>query len=242
MGSERLHRKHTTPDEDTVEAPHAARRSRAPGKQTEVERRYDEERAVAPDPGRLTLVEPAVRALGFDDYRVLGLRAMLQTLGEAHPLRGDALAAATDEDRAIAGRATAWREPLTGGGSAAGRAIADAGARHAVTLYRHATGAAPGEPRDPAVEEALRRRGGGQALPDAARTEMERSLGVSLAGVRVHTDDVAARACDALAAEAFTLGEDIFFATGAFAPETRASTSRTRTRVPAPSPKRSRAR
>jgi len=50
---------------------------------------------------------------------------------------------------------------------------------------------------------------------------MERELGVSLVGVRIHTDAVAGHAAHALDAEAFTLGEDVFFADGAFAPETR---------------------
>jgi hypothetical protein len=225
MGIARLHRKHTTPADEAEDARIATRGGRTPGKRTEVERgEQAEPRVAALDPGRLTLVDasPRTAGLGLDDCRVLGLRSLLGTLGEAHPLRGDLLAAAVDEDRAIAGRATAWREPLTGGGSPAGRALADATARHAVTLYRRASGDAPAEPHAPAVEAALLRSGGGDPLPAALRHEMEQALGLSLAGVRVHTDDLAARACQALAAEAFTLGEDIFFASGAFAPETRA--------------------
>ena len=50
---------------------------------------------------------------------------------------------------------------------------------------------------------------------------MERELGVDLAEVRVHTDAVAAQAARALGAEAFTIGEDVFFADGMFAPDTR---------------------
>src|SRR5438270_283100 len=51
---------------------------------------------------------------------------------------------------------------------------------------------------------------------------MEHELGVALAGVRIHTDAVAARAARALAAEAFTVGEDIFFAEDMFSPDSRA--------------------
>ncbi|HEU4613687.1 MAG TPA: DUF4157 domain-containing protein, partial [Kofleriaceae bacterium] len=51
---------------------------------------------------------------------------------------------------------------------------------------------------------------------------MERALGASLDRVRVHTDAVAAAAVRAVRASAFTVGEDIFFADGAFAPNSEA--------------------
>ena len=47
---------------------------------------------------------------------------------------------------------------------------------------------------------------------------MEAEFGVSFDHVRVHTDGVAAQAAHAIHAEAFTVGEDIFFADGAFDP------------------------
>jgi hypothetical protein len=51
---------------------------------------------------------------------------------------------------------------------------------------------------------------------------MEARLGADFARVRVHTDDAAAAAARAVGARAFTLGDEIFFAGGAFAPRTMA--------------------
>jgi hypothetical protein len=136
-------------------------------------------------------------------------------------LRREIIAAAASADRAIAGRATCWREPLAAGGAVAdGAALWRAAERHAVTLYRRAQGSGSVDKTDPAVEAALKQRGTGQSMPEQLRSKLEPLLGVSLSGVRIHTDAVAAQAARALSAEAFTVGEDIFFATGAYAPET----------------------
>ncbi len=101
-----------------------------------------------------------------------------------------------------------------------GPALVAAAERRAATLYRRATAAA-GAPDadDPAVEEALRRRGEGAPLPAAVAAEMEARLGARFAAVRIHVDEVADRAARAVHARAFTVGEDVFFAAGAFAPE-----------------------
>lgn len=77
-----------------------------------------------------------------------------------------------------------------------------------------------GAVEDPAVAEALSRRGGGEPLPEALRGEMEAALGADLRRVRLHTDEVAGDAARAIHARAFTVGEDIFFAPGAFEPGT----------------------
>jgi hypothetical protein len=59
---------------------------------------------------------------------------------------------------------------------------------------------------------------GGQALPADVQARMERTFGQSFAGVRVHTDDRAAAAADALGAEAVARGDHLFFADGKFDP------------------------
>jgi hypothetical protein len=177
-------------------------------------------------PGRETLVGPAApHRSGFDDYRALGLQDLLRWLGRDHPLRREVIAAAANADRPIAGRATHWCEPLQGAAgpsatTANGAALWQASERRAVTLYRRAVSDGAVDPHDPSVETALQQRGSGQLLPAELRREMERELGASLAGVRLHTDAVAVRAARAISAEAFTVGEDIFFAEGAFAPDT----------------------
>ena len=58
-------------------------------------------------------------------------------------------------------------------------------------------------------------RGGGSALDQSARAEMEGSLGDSFADVRVHTGGEAHQLNRSLGAKAFTTGSDVFFADGA---------------------------
>ncbi|HEX4419945.1 MAG TPA: DUF4157 domain-containing protein [Kofleriaceae bacterium] len=161
----------------------------------------------------------ALRALGGDEaYARLqgrGLREVLVKLGDHDELRATTLAAA---DPATAQRAVPGAVPgkLT---TPAGVAMHRAAERRGATLYRRAV--ANGEiteidDRSPEVEAALAHAGSGAELPAALRAEMERELGVSLERVRIHTDDVAADAARAVNAAAFTVGEDVFFAAGAF--------------------------
>ncbi|HEV2851610.1 MAG TPA: DUF4157 domain-containing protein [Thermoanaerobaculia bacterium] len=73
----------------------------------------------------------------------------------------------------------------------------------------------------PGLESSLDAvQGGGQPLPDSLRGPLENRFGRDLSGVRVHTDDRAARAADSLDAQAFTRGRDIFFGRGYYQPET----------------------
>ncbi|HSJ99886.1 MAG TPA: DUF4157 domain-containing protein, partial [Kofleriaceae bacterium] len=60
--------------------------------------------------------------------------------------------------------------------------------------------------------------GGGEPLPDDVRARFERSLGVDLAGVRIHTDPAAASAAATIGARAYTIGQDIYFAAGQYDP------------------------
>jgi len=53
-------------------------------------------------------------------------------------------------------------------------------------------------------------RGGGQALPDPVRREMEGHFGADFSGVRTHTDAQSADLNQRLSARAFTTGNDIF--------------------------------
>jgi len=73
-----------------------------------------------------------------------------------------------------------------------------------------------------AVWPVLREARGAAPLPAALAAELTAQLGVDLSRVRVHTDDLAARLAAALGARAFTAGEDIFFARGAYDPTTTA--------------------
>lgn len=58
----------------------------------------------------------------------------------------------------------------------------------------------------------------GAALPAANRGAAEGSLGVDLSAVRVHTGPAAAASAASLSAEAYTIGSDIYFGAGMYAP------------------------
>lgn len=62
--------------------------------------------------------------------------------------------------------------------------------------------------------------GCGQPLPDSVRAFFEPRFGRDFSGVRVHTDIGAASAASQVNARAFTVGRDIVFGTGAYAPGT----------------------
>lgn len=63
-------------------------------------------------------------------------------------------------------------------------------------------------------------RGGGQQLPEQTRAEMEGGFCEDFSGVRVHDDAAADGLARDLDARAFTVGNDIYFAQGAYAPHT----------------------
>jgi hypothetical protein len=62
---------------------------------------------------------------------------------------------------------------------------------------------------------------GGARLPPALQQKFEASLGADLNGVRVHTGDTSVAAAESVGARAYTLGNDIHFNAGEYAPESR---------------------
>ncbi|WP_020598762.1 DUF4157 domain-containing protein [Spirosoma panaciterrae] len=85
-------------------------------------------------------------------------------------------------------------------------------------LQREETGSA-----EPTVSSSLESRlvaskGSGSALPEAARQQMERSMGADFSGVRVHTGSSAVQMSQELSAHAFTHGSDIYFNSGKYNP------------------------
>lgn len=92
------------------------------------------------------------------------------------------------------------------------------------TLQRQATGGprAAGGRVPPQVESAIRgQRGGGERLAEGVRGPMERAVGTSLEGVRLHTDAKADELTRSLGARAFTAGRDVFFRRGETKPASR---------------------
>lgn len=70
----------------------------------------------------------------------------------------------------------------------------------------------------PIVQDVLR--SPGQPLDASARDFLEPRLGTDLGGVRVHTDPQAAESARSVHARAYTVGSDIVFAPGQYAPQT----------------------
>jgi hypothetical protein len=62
-------------------------------------------------------------------------------------------------------------------------------------------------------------RGGGQPLPESVRNYFEPRFGYDFSQVRVHNDSRAADSAQAVNAKAFTLGQDVVFNNGQYAPE-----------------------
>jgi hypothetical protein len=83
----------------------------------------------------------------------------------------------------------------------------------------HGKDSAAGSTVDDAISRAIgAKRGSGQSLPEAARRDMERTLGHNFDDVRVHADVEADGLNKAVQAEAFTTGADIFFRSGRYDP------------------------
>ena len=63
-------------------------------------------------------------------------------------------------------------------------------------------------------------KGNGQKIPDHTRTEMENHFGADFSEVNIHTDSQAAQMSQALNAQAFTYGQDVYFNSDTYKPET----------------------
>jgi hypothetical protein len=98
-----------------------------------------------------------------------------------------------------------------------------AGARDALRVTRSAAGdsdSAGVQPLPTAAKRALA--SPGRVIEPGLRLEMEGRFGQDFSRVRVHDDTVAGESARALHANAFTVGRDLFFDSGRFAPATRA--------------------
>jgi hypothetical protein len=63
-------------------------------------------------------------------------------------------------------------------------------------------------------------RGGGQAMPETTKNFMQSRMDADFSQVRIHTGDYAAQLSNQLNAQAFTVGNDIYFNSGKFSPST----------------------
>ena len=73
---------------------------------------------------------------------------------------------------------------------------------------------------DQATEERINSlRGKGEPLPEAVKNDMQQQLQADFSTVRIHNSGEAAALAAGINARAFTVGNDIFFATGEYAPD-----------------------
>jgi len=70
------------------------------------------------------------------------------------------------------------------------------------------------------------RSGGGRPLMGHVRRSVEPGFGVDFGRVRIHTDRAAGTMARSIGADAFTVGRDVYFAPGKFAPESRSGRQR----------------
>lgn len=138
----------------------------------------------------------------------LGLQAKLQ-VGAAH-----------DEQEREADRVAAdvlrMRTPEAGGGCADSR-CAPAAAPMPPRIQRRADGAGAAPPS--VANDFTRRLGPAQPLAPATRAYFEPRLAMDLGAVRVHAGAEAAQASSEIGARAFTVGNNIAFGAGQYAPQ-----------------------
>ena len=92
--------------------------------------------------------------------------------------------------------------------------------RKRLGIQRMASGDAPQTTAPPIVHQALQQPG--RPLDSATRNFMEARFGRDLGHVRVHTDGTAAESAQAINARAFTVGRNMVFGAGEYAPQSAA--------------------
>jgi hypothetical protein len=116
-------------------------------------------------------------------------------------------------------RACAGCEEETSTHERADHSAVEGGAGH---VHRSASSAEAGQVSTPVAASIHNMQGGGAPLPAAIRAFFEPRFGVDFSQVRLHTDSLAADTAKSINAKAFTVGRDIAFSAGQYAPESSA--------------------
>jgi 5-methylcytosine-specific restriction endonuclease McrA len=119
-------------------------------------------------------------------------------------------------------RAEAERDRADSGPSVMRQCACDGADCAECQARRQSTGQADGArlpDQPPSSVAKVLKAGGGEPIAPATRAPMEQAFGADLRGVRFHTNADAARAAHDLNAEAFTVGQDIYFGRGRYRPE-----------------------
>lgn len=73
----------------------------------------------------------------------------------------------------------------------------------------------------PGISQKIQNAGGGTQLPDSVNSEMSQKIGADFSNVNIHTGPKSSRLNQSLGARAFTHGNNIFFNSGEYNPESR---------------------
>jgi hypothetical protein len=140
-----------------------------------------------------------------------------------HPLLGLQRAAGNAAVASLLDAAPGRRPPAPPCGDAKARFGLDAGVQRKCARCADEEKDRPGEPGSAApstAAELTTRLGQGESLHEATRAKLARNFGQSFSEVRVHTDARAAQLAAGMSASAFTVGQHVAFAQGAYQPGT----------------------
>ncbi|TMD48597.1 MAG: DUF4157 domain-containing protein [Chloroflexi bacterium] len=98
-------------------------------------------------------------------------------------------------------------------------ALTPAAVMHLQKTAGNATVSAALEEQEPSLVKEVVGSGGGAPLDNDTRGFMESRLGADFSDVRVHTDATASESAQAVQAHAYTVGNDVVFQSGKYAPE-----------------------
>jgi len=98
-------------------------------------------------------------------------------------------------------------------------ALTPAAVMHLQTTAGNATVSAALEEREPSLVKEVVGSGGGSPLDRDTKGFMESRLGADFGDVRVHTDATASASAKSVQAHAYTVGSDVVFQSGKYAPE-----------------------
>jgi outer membrane protein OmpA-like peptidoglycan-associated protein len=128
--------------------------------------------------------------------------------------------AATPERLTQVGSATGVQRACSCGSSSGTSGQCEECKAKATGLQRSSAGPSRSDSATPIVHDVLR--SSGQPLDTATRSFMEPRFGADFSGVRVHTDAEAAESARSVEALAYTVGADVVFGTGQYAPSSAA--------------------
>jgi hypothetical protein len=107
---------------------------------------------------------------------------------------------------------------VTSGASQHGAAVHEGGKKEELTVHRKAEQGEAIYTGSAEVDSVLR--SPGREMEPATRREMESRIGFDFGRVRLHTDERAGESARGLSARAYTVGSDVVFAPGRYAPQT----------------------